>query len=44
LVRAGCLLLCRRRFSNIVFTNEEIDLARVLLFQVAEGAGMANRE
>ena len=41
---AGCLLIYRHRFPNVVFANVEIDTAWSIFFQVAEGAGMATRK
>src|SRR5690348_12526304 len=42
----GCRLLAyvHHHFSAVVLVNEEIHLAGVFLFQVAEGAGMVNRK
>jgi hypothetical protein len=34
--------VCHHRFPNVVFANEEIDLARVFLLQVGESARMVN--
>ena len=42
----GCWLVAyvHHHFSAVVLANEEIDLARVFFFQVAEGAGMVRRK
>jgi hypothetical protein len=41
-----CRLLAyvHHHFSVVVLANEEIDLARMFIFQVAEGAGMVRRK
>jgi hypothetical protein len=44
LMCAGCLLLCRHCFHNVVFANEEIGLVRAFFFQVAGGARVVNRK